>query len=483
MTSEAGAEAEPAQTDHRLGFLSLERELPAVDLPVEGSFPAWLSGSLIRVGPAKFEVGTHRYRHWFDGLAMLHRFSFSAGTVSYRNRFVDSPAYRAARDTGRIAYSEFATDPCRSMFRRFVTVFRTPVNGRNTNVNVDRFGDEFLAMSETPLPVMFDPQTLSTLGVGEPAPGQLTVAHPHRLPGSTELISYATHLSAATHYQLYGRAVGDTHQRMIATLPAPRPSYMHSFAVADHFAVLVEFPLVTVPMTIPLSGRPFIENYRWRPERGTRFLVVDLETGRFEGGYRTEPFFAFHHINAFARDGDLVIDVCAYDNADIVRALYLDRLRAEDARVPEATPRRYVLPAGGGEVRTERLGELTMELPRIDYDRRNGRPYRFVYGVGSREPGDFPNQLVKTDVERRESAAWSRPGTYPGEPVFVRTPGDEREDGGVLLSIVLDPSAGTSFLLVLDAAELTEVARAWVPHRIPFGLHGQHFPAVSAPND
>ena len=67
----------------------------------------------------------------------------------------------------------------------------------------------------------------------------------------------------------------------------------------------------------------------------------------------------------------------------------------------------------------------------------------------------------------------NEPGSYPGEPVFVPEPGATEENGGVLLSIVLDATAGTSFLLVLDAATLAERARARVPHHIPFGFHGQ----------
>src|SRR5829696_8907749 len=155
--------------DHWLGFQTLDQELASVPLTVEGSFPPWLAGTLLRTGPARFEVGTSRYRHWFDGLAMLHRFEFADGGVSYANRFVASLAYRSTRETGRLAYSEFATDPCRSLFRRIVTAFRPPQSGANANVNVLRFGDEFLAMSETPLPVVFDPETLETLGVAAPA--------------------------------------------------------------------------------------------------------------------------------------------------------------------------------------------------------------------------------------------------------------------------------------------------------------------------
>jgi beta,beta-carotene 9',10'-dioxygenase len=57
--------------------------------------------------------------------------------------------------------------------------------------------------------------------------------------------------------------------------------------------------------------------------------------------------------------------------------------------------------------------------------------------------------------------------------VFVAFPKAEREDEGVLLSVVLDATAGASFLLVLDAGNLSELARARAPHHIPFSFHGR----------
>jgi beta,beta-carotene 9',10'-dioxygenase len=458
---------------HRLGFQTLGQELPSVPLPVEGSFPSWLAGALLRTGPAKFEVGSRGYSHWFDGLAMLHRFGFADGAVTYTNRFLDSPAYRAARDTGQITYSEFATDPCRTLFKRLVTTFVPPQFGDNANVNVIRRGDEFLSLTETPLPVVFDPRTLDTLGVTSPAPGQATTAHPHQDPGSGNLVSYATHFGPRTSYQVYAQD-GSGKRRMIARLPVQLPAYMHSFAITQRYIVLAEFPFVVIPVAIPLSGRPFIRNFRWRPGRGTRFRVLDLSTGRTLGTCQGEPFFAFHHVNAYERGDEIVLDVCAYDNADIIDALYLDRLRA-DVEFPQPRLRRYRLRVTGGDVIREPIPEISLELPRIDYDRHNGRPYRYAYGVGS-VVGGFPDQITKVDIESGASATWSEPGTYPGEPVFVRVPGTDSEDGGVLLSVVLDPGAGTSFLLALDAADLSEIARARVPHHIPFGFHGSYFP-------
>jgi Lignostilbene-alpha,beta-dioxygenase and related enzymes len=110
-------------SDYRRGFESLRQELHEPSLPVEGEWPDWLEGTLIRNGPAQFEVGDEDYNHWFDGHAMLHAFRMRDGTVAYRNRFVRSQSRTEALEQGRIARSEFATDPCMSLFGRVMSVF------------------------------------------------------------------------------------------------------------------------------------------------------------------------------------------------------------------------------------------------------------------------------------------------------------------------------------------------------------------------
>ena len=139
-----------------LGFSTLEQELVVDELALSGELPAWLRGSLLRTGPAKFEVGdtaaaggAQQMRHWFDGLAMLHRFTIEDGQVSYGNRFLHSRSYRAAEEQGRMVYGEFATDPCRSLFKRLQTLFSPgKVLPDNANVNVSRLGERFIALGK-----------------------------------------------------------------------------------------------------------------------------------------------------------------------------------------------------------------------------------------------------------------------------------------------------------------------------------------------
>src|SRR5262245_53847519 len=141
------------------GLESLERETRIDSLPVEGQLPEWLAGSLVRTGPAKWEVGERTMNHWFDGFAMLHRFGIADGRVSYANRFLETRAYRAAKEKGVIVYSEFATDPCRTLFGRVFSMF-SPKISDNANVNLVKLGERYISMTETPIPVEFDGETL-----------------------------------------------------------------------------------------------------------------------------------------------------------------------------------------------------------------------------------------------------------------------------------------------------------------------------------
>jgi carotenoid cleavage dioxygenase-like enzyme len=247
---------------------------------------------------------------------------------------------------------------------------------------------------------------------------------------------------------------------------------MHSFAMTSRYAVLFDQPLVVNPLRLAFGAGPFIENYEWKPERGSRFLIVDREKGELRATVDAEAFFTFHQANAFEEDGELVVDLVGFDDPSIIDSLYLGRLRAGERPAQNGRLRRYRLPLAGGEASYDVLHDRPMELPRIAYRSRNGRPYRYyVYGA-AQEGGDFLDSLVKVDLRGGAPLVWNEPGCYAGEPIFVPAPEAGSEDEGVLLSVVLDTAAERSFLLVLDARGFEELGRAEAPHRIPFGFHG-----------
>jgi carotenoid cleavage dioxygenase-like enzyme len=253
---------------------------------------------------------------------------------------------------------------------------------------------------------------------------------------------------------------------------------MHSFGVTERWIVLAEFPFVVDPLRLALANKPYIENYRWLPELGTRLTLIDRATGRVGHRLQTDACFAFHHVNAFERGTEVVVDICAYPDPRLVKDLYLDRLRAGKAIArPDLVRLRLDLARHRVDKETVADG---VELPRINYLRHNARPYSHVWATDT-GPTGWIEKVVKVDVSTGDRREWSEPGLFPGEPVFVERPAGGREDDGVLLTVVLDPGKSQSSLLVLDASTLEERARVAVGHHIPFSFHGQFTAEVPPP--
>jgi carotenoid cleavage dioxygenase-like enzyme len=80
--------------------VSAELEAERADYPLEivGSIPDWLSGTLARNGPVYVTVNGRSQTHWFDGLAMLHAFSFQGGMFATPTAFCErTPTERYLR--------------------------------------------------------------------------------------------------------------------------------------------------------------------------------------------------------------------------------------------------------------------------------------------------------------------------------------------------------------------------------------------------
>ena len=66
----------------------------------------------------------------------------------------------------------------------------------------------------------------------------------------------------------------------------------------------------------------------------------------------------------------------------IIDALYLDRAaRRESAHPAGRACGATSSTSTAATVTAEALADTDLELPRINYRRHNGRPYRYVYGV------------------------------------------------------------------------------------------------------
>ena len=469
------------------GFRSLETEVENDRLPVTGTVPEWLSGSLVRNGPGTFDAGEERLTHWFDGLAMLRKYDFADGEVWYTNRLLRTEAYADAQrgeTTGQFATDERGLGKVLGWLRRL----GPPEPTDNANIHVARIDGEHVALTEVPRWVGFDPDSLDSrgeFGFEDDLDLDMTTAHLSQDPHSGDLFGFGLTFGRSHEYQVYRIPAGERRRERLASVPTDTPAYIHDCAVTAGYVVLLETPLrIAILRALSPFTEGFFELLDWRPETGARFLLVDRETGDVDT-VEASTVFSFHTVNAYDDGDEVVVDLVDFEDDAIVDALSLQTLEEDGfPGVPAGRLARYRVDpgdddgTGDGTVTRERLYDGGMELPTVPRAVR-ARDHRYVYGQATDREG--ANGLVKVDTETGSAREWWERGVYVEEPRMVRHPeagdpveGDAGdEDRGVVLAPALDVDAERSMLLVFDAVSLEELARARLPHHHPFGFHGR----------
>lgn len=460
----------------RGGFRTQREELDDVDLPVTGAFPDWLDGSLVVNGPGQFEVGDTELEHWFDALAMLRRVDVADGRASYSNRFVRSRDFEVAREDGRVRRSLPGTPADGSRLKRVVRSLSGSFQD-NPAVGVVELGDTRYAVTESPTGLAVDTGSLATTGRRDLTAGlnaDVTLGHTHVDDGVQWGLGVGYGRESA--YTLFRRVGGGDPEPVTRLTFGHHPPYVHSFALTERYAVVPEASVGVDFRTLLLGlvgGQTFLDAVRSR-DATPRFHVLDRETGERVAAVVADPFFIYHFANAYEDGDDVVVDCVAYADSSAITGLELSNLRGDDPNLPRGEFVRYRLPLDGGRAQRRTLFGGPAEFPTIHYRRYNGRPYRYAYLVAT-DRGSLPTAVAKVDLDRGTTRRWSEPGLHPGEAVFVPAPSPAAEDDGVLLSLALDGRAERSVLYCLDAGTLTERARAPLPHRLPYGFHGQFY--------
>ena len=449
-------------------FAPWRLEGEAHDLEVLGEIPRDLNGTYYRNGPNPAYEPLGRY-HWFDGDGMIHAVTLREGRASYRNRYVESRGLIEERAAGRALH--------RGLLELEVTEAPTFKNTGNTNI-VWHAG-KLLALMEAALPTELAAGTLATLAeydFGGRLPGPMT-AHPKIDPETGELLFFG--YSPMPPYLQYH--VADRRGVLVRSevIDVAWPSMMHDFAITRDHVIFLLCPLVFSFENVAARGGVF----SWEPERGTRLGVMPRSGGNEAvRWFDTDPCYVFHSMNAYTDGDEIVLDVARYGR--------LDFMTPQAARDPsyggenEAHLHRWRIDLGAGRVRSEPLDDVGAEFPRVD-ERRVGRKHRFGYvaaRASAQVNGSLPHfsDVRRYDLERGTTTV-RRFGAANGvgEPIFVPRHANAGEDDGYVLVLVYDHERNASDFLLLDAADIAgePVARVRLPHRVPYGFHGNWAPA------
>jgi len=424
-------------------------EVDLVDLPVTGTIPPELDGTLLRNGPnppgGRFEGND--VLSWWPEAAMLHAIAFERGRAAgYRNRWARTRRWADVHAPEQALH----------------------LSDTNPNVNVLQHAGELLALAEGGAPLAIT-AALDTLGAParHTAFGGAMTAHPKVDPVTGELILFRADWRAP--WLRYGVADAQGVQRVDLAVDVRAPSMMHDLAITETRSLLLD---LNVGYDFAMLKQGHRMPLRWHDDRDARIGVMPRHGGDVRW-FGIEPCFIQHVVNAYDCDASCIV-------LDAVRYPWFLRLDARTGRFadnPVGELWRYVIDTANGLIDEGPLADGGIELPRIN-ESRTGRRYRYLYAV--EQPNNTEMRgVMRFDHVRGTTTRYAVPaGDQNGEPVFVPRPGGTDEDDGWLLVVVYRAATDTSDVVILDARAIdaAPVATVHLPRRVPAGFHGAWVP-------
>ncbi len=426
----------------RDNYLPVADELTEFDLPVDGAIPAELDGWYLRNGPNPRQATAH----WFTGDGMIHGVRIEGGRAAwYRNRWVRTDSFKED-------FPLYNADGSRNL--------RAGV----ANTHVVNHAGKTLALVESSLPyeISNDLETLGAYDFGGKLVDSMT-AHPKICPTTGEMHFFG-YGSIFEPYVTYHRVDASGELTINRPLDVKAHTMMHDFALTAEHVIFMDLPIV-FDLDIAIKGEGDMP-YRWSDEHGARLGVMrrDDPFGPVRW-FDIDPCYVFHVANAYETAG-------ADGNRIILQAVrYPELWRNTGGFDTDGVLWSWTIDPRTGTVTERQLDDRAVEFPRID-DRLATLPARYAVSVGD-------GRLVRYDLNTGDAVEHpfgtpESPGG-PGEAVFVPStsvPADE--SSGWYIGYVYDRARDGSDLVIIDASDFGSqpVARIKLPHRVPYGFHG-----------
>jgi all-trans-8'-apo-beta-carotenal 15,15'-oxygenase len=452
-----------ATADWALATADLEADVaPRAMRLVHGRAPVGLTGTLFRNGPGKFRRPGGSATHWFDGDGLMRAFRVHEGQVSLEARFADTPKRRWESEIDAVVTPGFGT----AGDARARIGSNDDANAANTAVMTA--GDEVWALWEGGAALAMSASDLSTrrfVTLRDDLKGMPFQAHPRYDPDGT-VWNIGLNGDKAVVWHLNA----DRSLRTAQVIDLPRASYMHDFtATARHLILVLQ------PWVFDHRSMPYASQFAWRPELGTRVLVIDKADLSRRRIFEL-PTFSYFHLGDAWEDGSGTIRFDVAAARDVAFAIDGARILVEQRGVVPGEHAVLNLITLHTDGRAEMVSSsVTAEFPKSD-PRRAGLARRLTAHVaGERPDRPLPNGLATWDWDTGRSDRFLfGDSQIVEEAVFVPKPGATAEADAWLVAPSINLAEGVTELHAFDAARVADgpVASWRADVALPAGFHG-----------
>ncbi|KAF5691955.1 retinal pigment epithelial membrane family [Fusarium denticulatum] len=442
-------------TEEKLKYLppylqGVGETLNEVECNTSGVWPDWINGTFIRMGVGRFVVPLSEdgskpnavLQHWFDGLAMLHKFRMEDGRVYYTSRYTAEGVVKKAKKNGFVQTLmaglnantplKDAQDPCSALLgaQQSVWIPTSYIGPDEFNVNVvPRRGfhiptnenpcdkgtpserpekEEILVSTDFNMLQIVDGKTLEpkrmlTYAAIDPELEGFgicshTLKDRHRGEEYNYLINPKTGVLS-----VFALDIKANPSKLLWKTSIPcRPCYVHSMAMSGNYVIFIRNP---ISMDLSDTTKGFLQSMVYEPDSPTEFFVLDKSTGKHIASYNLpDNIMFFHSVNGYdyvdphTNEVNIHIDLCAYSDRVPYNDYYLSNILDPSAPFQDGVLVRYELESVGKVDPTiftqattkAAIGGTFLELPRIAKSASMVHGYRYVYGIsghGGPSPG------------------------------------------------------------------------------------------------
>jgi len=431
---------------------------------ISGRWPAELRGTFYRNGPARFDLGGERYRHWFDGDGMVHAWRIDAGRVRHEATFVRTRKYVDESRAGQFLYPAFGTD-----IRRRPVANNDTVNVANTNAVIH--ADKLYALWEGGSATELDPASLATRGVHAWRDDLAALpfsAHPKITPDGV-LWNFGV-IPGANKLVLW-RVDANGTLGQFGMVDVPDLPMVHDFVVTARYMVFLVAPFDMRPA----PHTSYLDSHVWNGNRPLRAVVVDRADFTLQHTIEMPAGMLFHMGNGWDEGDTVRFDACIAADDSVLRSLG-SVMRAETSQEASTDTVAITLDLARGTARRATLLRGT-EFPRVAAA-DVGRRYRQLFVTTSRSTAPFGmTGVASVDVESGRIDRFEYgPEWIVEEHIPVRKAAGR---GQWLVGVAYDMRKQQTVLAVFDGAHLAQgpVARARLPYAAPLCFHGNFLAA------
>ena len=324
--------------------------------------------------------------------------------MTFTNKFVMTTSYKSSVAKNDIdAYLYMAQPvPEFSMPQKIEQIIRST---DETNVNVFKFGTDYVTVSDTWKVYLFNRTNLNTIKPIYPeisgmAPLELkratSTSHPLPISGTDYWLTFYVEPGFRSAMITIVLIKSANERQLITRIPVEKNYYMHSFGATENYAVLFAHPFHYSLATI-LETVDILHAFEWNPENPTYIYVVNLKTVEVRKFITTESRFFTHYINGFEisdhnrRNGkpSLVMDLVTFNDSAVIKEATIDILNNTGTRRKFAAIKpevmRYIVHLSNGTVTRHTFPTKPRVISGLDFPAINEkfryRRYCNVYGT------------------------------------------------------------------------------------------------------